>query len=270
MKKKFKKIFIIGYNKTATSTLDALFNSNGWDTQHHDGLWEVDKKEVFSDQHAESTNSFDFKKLYRNYPEALFILNLRKLGDWIMSRCRHVFFSVALDTIKDTNRPIKASWAYPSLEDIYGDKRTLDINNEAKEKYFNFIKEKIKLWIDERQNYYKDILEFFKDKKNNLIIIDIYEKDWKVFIADHTMEGYIMTTDRMLASEGEAFNEITSLSDSDKKFYDEFMFTHKALVKKAIDEILSEYPSSAKGSVLLHEDEENKKFLDIYKNNFKK
>ena len=98
MKKKFEKIFIIGYNKTATCSLDALFCSNGWDTQHQDGNWKINKKEVFSDQHAEKTNFFNFKQLSQDYPNALFILNLRKLDDWIMNRCGHVLFNNALMT----------------------------------------------------------------------------------------------------------------------------------------------------------------------------
>ena len=271
MKKKFEKIFIIGYNKTATCSLDVLFEFNGWNTQHQDCKWKIDEKEVFSDQHAEHTNFFNFKQLSQDYPNALFILNLRKLDDWMMSRCGHVIFDNALMAITDSNSPTKESWAYPSLEDICGDKRSLKLNDKIKEKYFNYIKEKIKFWVDERESYYTDILEFFKDKRQQLLIIDIY-KDWKPFVADHTMEDYNkeIPTDRMLASDKETFGEIRSLSKSDKKDFDEFMSTHKSLAKKAMDEVLSEYPKWAKDSVLLHDDRENKKFLNIYKNNFEK
>lgn len=270
MKKKFEKIFIIGYNKTATCSLDALFFENGWNTQHQDGNWKIDEKEVFSDQHADNTNFFNFKQLSQDYPNALFILNLRKLDDWIMSRCGHVIFNNALITIIDGNKPTKESWAYPSLEDIYGDKRSLKLNDKIKEKYFNYIKEKIKFWVDERESYYTDILEFFKDRRQQLLIIDIY-KDWKPFVADHTMEDCEeIPTNRMLASDRGAFKEIKSLNISDKKDFDEFMSTHKSLAKKAMDEVLSEYPKWVKDSVLLHDDRENKKFLNIYKNNFEK
>ncbi len=270
MKKKFEKIFIIGYNKTATSTLDALFSYNGWSSEHKCKDWAIDEKEVFSDQHPQFTNFFDFKKLSNKYPNSLFILNLRKLDDWIMSRCGHVVFNQAVQSIKNNIRPTGQVWAYPSIEDIAFDTKCFfEINEELKVRYTKFVKEKIKFWIEERENYYTDILKFFRDKKDKLLIIDV-NKNWKAFVADHTMENYeSLPSDRMAASNRDSLVFVKEMSVSKKKKLDNYMSTHKSLAKKAMDEVLSEYPSCVKDSVLLHDDRENKKFLNIYKNNFK-
>ena len=269
MNKKFKKIFIIGYNKTATCSLNALFKHNGWNSEHKCGDWAIDEKEVFSDQHPEFTNFFDFKKLSNKYPNSFFILNLRKLDDWIMSRCGHVVFNQVIRSIKKNTRTTGQAWAYPSIEDIAFDTKCFfEINEELKLRYIKFVKEKIKFWIEERENYYTDILEFFRDKKHQLLIIDV-NKNWKAFVADHTMKDYEnIPDDRMSASNRDSLEIIKKLSVSDKKKFDNFMSTHKSLAKKAMDEVLSEYPSWVKDSVLLHDDRENKKFLNIYKNNF--
>ncbi len=76
------------------------------------------------------------------------------------------------------------------------------------------------------------------------------------------------TGDRMKASDRENFGEVKSLSNTDKKLYDDFMNTHFELVQKVLDTVLSEYPPQAASSKLLHSPEESSKFLKIYKNNF--
>ena len=266
--KKFEKIFIIGYNKTATCSLDCLFHQNGWATQHRDGNWEIEKSEVFSDQHAEKTNHFNFKKLAADYPHALFILNLRKLDSWIMSRCGHVIFNNALMTMQDGNRPTTQSWGYPSLVDICGETRSLKVTDAIKDKYFQYIKGRIKRWVDERESYYNDILTFFKDNSKQFLIVNIHN-DWKEFVIEHVMDEHTkITTDRMLATDRDNFKEIRSLNPSDKKLYDNFLSVHLDLAKQAMNEVLSEYPPSVKESLLLHDANDNQKFLNIYKNNF--
>jgi hypothetical protein len=102
-------IFIIGFNKTATTSLHAFFTGNGFPSVHWDRgklarrmvqnclddrpiLNGYDREfRVFSDMQAQSgririeANQY-FRILDRDYPGSYFILNTRDLGKWISSR----------------------------------------------------------------------------------------------------------------------------------------------------------------------------------------
>jgi hypothetical protein len=102
-------IFIIGFNKTATTSLHTFFASNGFPSVHWDRgklarrmvenclddrpiLDGYDQEfRVFSDMQAQSSririeaNQY-FRVLDRDYPGAYFILNTRDLDKWISSR----------------------------------------------------------------------------------------------------------------------------------------------------------------------------------------
>jgi len=106
------KIFIIGFNKTATRALNHLFEANGIPSIHWDegklavkmvqnacsGRKILDgydhRYKVFSDM-AHLTdriciegNSF-YRILDRDYPQSVFIYNTRKEDDWVRSRLNH-------------------------------------------------------------------------------------------------------------------------------------------------------------------------------------
>lgn len=89
----------------------------------------------------------DFKNLYFKFPNCIFILNTRNLFDWIKSRCKHCIF-------------YKRNWGYPL---------TIDLCEE---------------WIDMRDNYYEDILNFFADKVDKLILLNIDNDNWINYLAD--------------------------------------------------------------------------------------
>ena len=269
--KKYDKVFVIGFNKTATCSIDALFKYNGWKTQHRDGLWETDKFEVFSDQHPDATDRNDFKSLFSQYPNSLFILNVRELSKWAISRCGHIIFSKALQRINKT--PAKnqgRSWAYPSIAEFPEEFGLQPVSDNLKKMYVEYMIEKVGGWAQEREDYHKDILNFFTKDPSRLLLVDIHNP-WKTFVIDHCMEvvpNPEETGDRMKASDRENFGEVKSLSNTDKKLYDDFMNTHFELVEKVLDTVLSEYPPQAASSKLLHSPEESSKFLKIYKNNF--
>lgn len=116
------KIFFIGFNKTATTSFDYLFNSSGYISYHHwvkltnkktylakqiyynlqnnlPILNKIDNAHAYSDLISpvidkngktfiyEANQNFDI--LYKEYPNAYFILNTRNIEDWILSRVNH-------------------------------------------------------------------------------------------------------------------------------------------------------------------------------------
>jgi hypothetical protein len=114
-----KKVFIIGFNRTATKALHELFTRSNYMSTHYscmdlktgnpvilacqmkenldsykpilDGLGHF---QVFSDMfwHREDIwidgNKY-YKQLHNEYPDAYFILNTRNMNDWLNSRVNH-------------------------------------------------------------------------------------------------------------------------------------------------------------------------------------
>jgi hypothetical protein len=92
-----EKYFVIGFNKTATLTFHELFLQNGL-SSYHDGdskfrglvpkgtiNWNTDLHTCFSD----NGNYQDYKLLDTKYPNSIFILNVRRLDEWLVSRFKH-------------------------------------------------------------------------------------------------------------------------------------------------------------------------------------
>ena len=195
------KYFIIGFNKCGTTSIHDLFIKNNLKSQHYT-CWNLNLFDCFSDTGNTPFIKFDdvnnlilhggglieFSKLinftknmdesiikynsnitYTNYnheniknlihlekkyEESIFILNTRPLKNWLISRFEH---GVRL-YLKNTN--INYNWAYP------------------------YTKELCIKWIHDRNNYYKDILNYFKDKPNKLVIVDINDPNWINFISN--------------------------------------------------------------------------------------
>lgn len=111
------KIFVIGFNKTGTTSIDAFFQSYGFRTLH----WKfgdkylaqeiafnvgkssfilagIDNFDVYSDftfvsdDKAIEANSY-FKELHSTFPNAFYVLNTRSMEGWILSRLRHPKFA---------------------------------------------------------------------------------------------------------------------------------------------------------------------------------
>ncbi len=135
-----KKIFVIGFNKTATCTFHHLFLINGLLSQHAT-KWETDNYQCFSD----NGNLNNYQLLDKKYKDAIFILNTRSLDLWLISRFKHgIRFS--------------QSWAYP------------------------YSAEKCETWIRERESYYLELFEYFSDKQDRLIIVNIEKNGWLEYI----------------------------------------------------------------------------------------
>lgn len=89
--RKGRKVFAVGYNKCATTSLHALFTSLGLPSHHGtgwrrcDNLWLLNTFDCFSDGVPH-----DLQKLDRLFPGAKFILQVRDLDSWVYSRLAHI------------------------------------------------------------------------------------------------------------------------------------------------------------------------------------
>ena len=160
-------IFVIGFNKSGTTSLFHFFKSNGIAAIKHDKgrlpttilknalknrrlLKGYDKTyRVFLDLgfflpslHFEANQLF--RMLDRNYPNALFIYNMRPMEAWLESRINHRAWDGTLldksEAFYNTNDPqiIKAIWQAQrlrfedDLRSYFGDSdRLLEINIES-------------------------------------------------------------------------------------------------------------------------------------------
>lgn len=127
---KKRKIFFIGYNKTATCSIHNLLINNGIKVQHNSN-WNLKEYEAFCD----CGDLNDFKNLYKLYPNAYFILNTRNIKCWLLSRLKHGYV-YKLESF---------GYPKPSEELVYK-------------------------WLVDRINYYTEVKQFFKDKDNFYIL----------------------------------------------------------------------------------------------------
>lgn len=113
------KIFFLGFNKTGTRSINSLFLNNGFSTIHwiHEesgdniarrikqncemgrpAISGFDEFQVFSDltyvtkDEVIEGNQF-YSQLKSDYPDSLFVLNIRDKDKWLLSRTRHSDFA---------------------------------------------------------------------------------------------------------------------------------------------------------------------------------
>ena len=134
----YVKVFAIGFNKTATTSIDTLFGNLGYRARYHGVAWRPKnayrihwKYQAFSDGKPE-----DFRKLDERFPKSRFILNTRDPLEWLDSRYQHV----------KSVRQGGPNWQ-PTPEAV-----------EA--------------WIIERNNYHLKVLEYFTNRPDDLLIIN--------------------------------------------------------------------------------------------------
>ena len=148
-------VFLIGFNKTATRSLDYLFSSNGFPSVHYDEgrlalrMLEnlVNNKKIFdgydnnfkvysdmifiNDCIDVQCNKF-FRIMDRDYPQSYFIYNKRDTEDWVQSRLRH--------------REGGRSFIEMSMN-IYNTKDTDEVKN---------------IWKEEKKNFESELRKYFK------------------------------------------------------------------------------------------------------------
>lgn len=138
----YYKIFAIGFNKTATTSIHTVFLKAGLHATHTikwrscSRLFEHFKHEAFSDGPPD-----DFAKLDRSFPRSKFILNVRDLDEWLDSRLQHIAYQHSLNYFS-TN----PGWADTD--------------------------EAVKLWLIKRNEHHLNVLEYFKDRPDDLLIVN--------------------------------------------------------------------------------------------------
>jgi hypothetical protein len=111
-----RKIFAVGFNKCATTSLHALFTTLGLPSYHGtrwrscDNLWLLNAYDCFSDGIPK-----DLAKLDRLFPGSKFVLQVRDLETWIYSRLAHIernkrsgYYRIGLDW--DATEDAVAAW----------------------------------------------------------------------------------------------------------------------------------------------------------------
>jgi hypothetical protein len=147
-----KKIFVIGFNKTATSSFHALFNLLGINSVHTDKpvMEIIDNYEAFTDGYH-----LKFTDYFNKYPDSLFILNTRPIKKWLISRYKHA-----------VTEDWRDCWCWPVSENLTN------------------------IWINEREYHFKNVLEFFKEKSKQLVILNIEKKGWENFVVNFLQKKY--------------------------------------------------------------------------------
>ena len=142
---KYDKIFVIGNNKTGTKSFNALFNSLGLKSQHDRKSWDFDKYTCFTDGFHDEKKFIQYDEAFKN---SLFILNTRPLDHWLKSKSKHAYISKS-----------RRQWPPKS------------------EQYIEY--------INQRNKHFNDILNYFNDKNDRLLICNIEAVNWENFIKEN-------------------------------------------------------------------------------------
>lgn len=144
------KVFCIGLSKTATMSITYYMRKLGFKSKHWIGdsnisniIEEVKKYDFLSDIPI----PIYFKKLDKEFPNSKFILTVREINSWLRSCKKHF-----------SNRKGGASKDFRLK--LYG------INGYDKKKF-------IKVYKD----HHKNVKEYFKERNNDLLILDIIGGD---------------------------------------------------------------------------------------------
>lgn len=155
------KVFCIGFNKTGTSSLHALFLDCGLRSIHVVAwpfLSRITPKYFdIADCYSDGEKS-DFVQLNQWFPRSVFILNTRNERAWLRSRIKHVMrYNEKVDLsvlIKDPK---------------YG---------EMAREFFFDEEGAIEKWIIERRIYHKQARAYFADNPRFLDIDVTTDKEW--------------------------------------------------------------------------------------------
>lgn len=136
-----KKIFAVGFNKSGTTSLHALFRSLGFLSYHGvewracDNLELLRTYDCFSDDIPQ-----DLAKLDNLFPGSKFILQVRDLDSWVYSRLAHI------EREKKHNMPGGPEW---------------DLTEYA-----------IRSWIKKRNLHHLFVLSYFSKRPADLLVVN--------------------------------------------------------------------------------------------------
>lgn len=159
-----KRVFQIGFNRCGTTTLCRFFHSNGvpaihWDNGNialnfakrkaagEDPFLDYPDIRFFSDTGTSFGGQVldtykEFRYIFRFYPDAYFILNVRNVQRWLLSRCNSGYL-------------LERHQAFLGIHTV---------------------EEMLLHWTLDWSRHLKEVQEFFSDKPGQLLVFDI-EKD---------------------------------------------------------------------------------------------
>jgi len=225
------KYFVIGFNKTATTTMHELFLLNGIKSQH-DNNWDLDNYDAFSD----NKELYVYNELTIKYPDAMFILNIRNMKGWILSRVNHGIIYRTLYN-NDPSSDWIWKWTYPISES-----KIID----------NIV------W---RNTHIKSVLNHFKSRNmmNQLVVLDVDQADWIKFFCSE------LNLDKQDTIRAHSSNSL--LISVEKK--DECQEEMNA-AKKLVDETFLKIKDDPKYKCIIYETNELDSLIAQFKNNIKK
>lgn len=148
------KVFCIGYNKSGTTSLHELFQTLGYHSLHSTIWGDTARRlihhryECFSDAVPD-----DFRVLDRRFPNSRFILQVRELDRWVVSRLAHIQRGVAKG--RDYDLP---GW--------------VDAD------------ESIGYWLGQRQAHHRAVLDHFATQPERLLVVNVCsDSDWEPRVA---------------------------------------------------------------------------------------
>lgn len=137
-----QKVFAIGFNKTGTSSLHELFVAMKYHSFHGE-YWRKTSSTKFHILYDAFCDGIpeDFRELDRAFPNSKFILQVRDLDSWLSSRIEHI-------NRRSSNRKNKISddWT---------------VENES-----------IMEWIIQRNKHHLDVMSYFENRPDDLLIIN--------------------------------------------------------------------------------------------------
>lgn len=147
------KIFVIGFNKTGTTSIFTLFEELKIKSVHteYSFLNIIHDYDAFTDGYHDN-----FKEYYYECPDSLFILNTRPISKWLISRYKHAI-----------NHNFEECWCWPVSE------------------------QKTNEWITDRERHYQKVLNFFLDKPKQLLIVNIEKENWENAVATFIQKPYL-------------------------------------------------------------------------------
>jgi len=140
--RKGRKVFAVGFNKCATTSLHGLFTSLGLPSYHGtrwrscDNMWLFRTFDCFSDGIPQ-----DLAKLDRLFPGSKFVLQVRDLESWVYSRLAHIDRS--------------------KRKGIYNGDLDWDTTERA-----------VKSWILQRNQHHLFVQEYFADRPDDLLVVN--------------------------------------------------------------------------------------------------
>jgi len=148
------KYFCIGLHKTGTSSLHEYAKNNKLKSTHSTD-WQNNTKEIYNfdffcdgGSHYDNQNEIDYHNLHKTYLNSVFIINIREIKSWIISKLKHAGWRINTEIIPNRNFYKHNQWREKSMNNI-------------------------KLFITHYYNRYIKILEYFLNKQDKAYIINI-------------------------------------------------------------------------------------------------